>query len=163
MMSDARVLDVCTSRRKGVAKRAVEHVVFLEDHGIEGDAHAGFDHRQISLLASDDVDEMRAKGLELRSGAFGENLVVTGLDTGALGIGSRLTVGPAELEISQIGKVCHDRCAIYETTGDCIMPRRGLFAVVRRGGRVARGDAVSVTLEVERELSPLPVVGEGWR
>ena len=159
-MTRAFVVDVCTSQRKGVAKRAVERVVLLENHGIEGDAHAGPGHRQISLLAKHDIDEMRAKGIDLRSGAFGENLVVSGVDTASLGIGTRLRVGAAEIEISQIGKVCHDRCAIYEATGDCIMPRTGLFASVRGGGLVRRGDAVEILRLAERRRGDLPIVTE---
>ena len=157
-MTETKVLNVCTSRRKGVPKRAVETAVLRENHGLEGDAHAGFDHRQVSLLSTADIDEMRAKGLKLKPGAFGENLVISGLDTDALGLGSRLSVGLAELEISQIGKECHDRCAIYHITGDCIMPRSGLFAVVVRGGEVSRGSAVEVKLAVPRIGMVLPMV-----
>lgn len=162
-MDEGRVIDVCTSDRKGVPKHAVARVMLRTGHGIEGDAHAGFDHRQISLLSLGHIDEMRAKGLNLRSGAFGENLVVYGVDTDALGIGSRLRVGPTEIEISQIGKECHDRCAIYHTTGDCIMPRNGLFAIVIMGGEVEAGNAVAVTRAVPREGTGLPVLPEGAR
>jgi MOSC domain-containing protein YiiM len=154
---EGRVVDVCTSDRKGVPKRAVARAILRPDHGIEGDAHAGFDHRQVSLLSLEHIDEMRAKGLNLRSGAFGENLVIAGLDTDVLGLGSRLVVGSAELEISQIGKECHDRCAIYHTTGDCIMPRNGLFAVVLRGGEIVRGTRVEVTHAAERNETRLPI------
>ena len=157
-MIEGRVIDVCTSDRKGIPKRAVDRVILRSGHGIEGDAHAGFDHRQVSLLSLEHIDEMRAKGLNLRSGAFGENLVIAGLDTDTLGLSSRLAVGSAELEVSQIGKECHDRCAIYHTAGDCIMPRSGLFGVVVRGGEVMRGSRVEVTLAVPRDETRLPMV-----
>lgn len=157
-MTEARVIDVCTSDRKGVPKRPVDLAMMRRGHGIEGDAHAGFDHRQVSLLSLEHIDQMRAKGLNLRSGAFGENLVIAGVDTDALGVGSRLIVGAAELEISQIGKECHDRCAIYHTTGDCIMPRSGLFAVVLRSGEIVRGSRVQVTLATDRNETRLPMV-----
>jgi len=136
------------SERKGTQKHAVPSALLRADHGLEGDAHAGPGHRQVSLLHSADIDLMRAKGLELEPGAFGENLVVSGLDIDALGLGSRLAVGDAELEITQIGKECHSRCAIYHTTGDCIMPRRGRFAVVLRGGEVTSGAPVRVLWQV---------------
>lgn len=143
------------SERKGTQKHAVPSALLRADHGLEGDAHAGPGHRQVSLLHSADIDLMRAKGLELEPGAFGENLVVSGLDIDALGLGSRLAVGEAELEITQIGKECHSRCAIYHTTGDCIMPRRGRFAVVLRGGEVTSGAPVRVL----RQVTPGPSDG----
>jgi len=141
---------LCVSGRKGMPKGAVERAELREGHGIVGDAHAGPWHRQVSVLDEADVDAMRSNGLDLEPGAFGENLVVRGMDLAALGIGTVLKVGPALLEITQIGKVCHSHCAIWAATGDCIMPRLGLFAEVRRGGVVAPGAAVSVTKLVER-------------
>jgi len=138
---------VCVSDRRGIPKHAVERARLISDHGIEGDSHAGSWHRQVSLLDGTDIDGMRSAELELEPGAFGENLVVRGVDLAALGMGSRLAVGEAELVISQVGKVCHSRCAIYVRAGDCIMPRRGLFARVVIGGEVAPGDPVEV-LEV---------------
>ncbi len=151
-MSTGIVEQVCVSERKGTQKHAVPAAVLRADHGLEGDAHAGPGQRQVSLLHDADIDLMRAKGLELEPGAFGENLVVSGLDIDVLGLGSRLAVGEAELEITQIGKECHSRCAIYHTTGDCIMPRRGRFAVVLRGGEVASGTPVRVL----RQITPGP-------
>ena len=136
---------VCISASKGQQKVAVERGVLSAGHGLEGDAHAGNWHRQVSLLAEADVDTMRARGLTLEHGAFGENLVVRGVDLETLCLGARLSVGPrAVLQITQRGKECHARCAIYEQAGDCIMPRLGLFARVRRGGPIAPGDAVAV-------------------
>jgi molybdenum cofactor synthesis domain-containing protein len=145
-----RVMAVCSSERKGERKRPVAHAVLRVDHGVEGDAHAGPWHRQVSLLAAEDVAAMRARGLpDLQSGDFGENFVIEGLDPGRLGLGSRLELGgDAEIEVTQIGKTCHARCAIYHKTGDCIMPTRGLFARVLRGGPVRAGDRVNVSLRV---------------
>jgi len=150
-MTSGMLRALCVSRRKGTTKRAVERALAVAGHGIEGDAHAGDWHRQISLLDEEDVDGMRAKGLELRAGAFGENLVVEGLDLSALGLGSRLRAGEVEIEVSQLGKVCHSRCAIYHRTGDCIMPRTGVFAEVTRGGELRPGLAVEVLEAVPRE------------
>jgi len=147
---EGRVVDVCTSSRTGTPKRAVERVRLVEEHGLENDAHAGAGHRQVSLLTAADIDFMRAKGLSLEPGAFGENLVVEGITLDELGLGSRLQLGDAELEITQIGKVCHTRCAIYHRAGDCIMPRAGIFARVLRGGAVASGARIEVSALVPR-------------
>ena len=148
---NGNVLSICISDRKGIPKTEAPDAQLLVDHGIEGDAHAGPWHRQVSLLDSRDIETMRAKGLDLAPGAFGENLVVAGVDLALLGLGSRLRVGAAaELSITQIGKTCHDHCAIYEQTGDCIMPRLGLFARVFEPGLVRPGDAVTVLEVVPR-------------
>ena len=143
-MGDGKVVAVCLSREKHVQKDEVESVLLVEGSGIEGDAHAGFDHRQVSLLAEESVDKMRARGLEdLRPGAFGENILTRGIDLLKLKVGDRLRVGSeAVLEVSQIGKECVDRCAIYYQAGDCVMPREGVFARVIRGGRVRAGDEI---------------------
>ncbi len=146
-----KILNVCISTRKGTPKRAVERVFLRRHHGLEGDAHAGPWHRQVSLLDAGDISDMKAKGLTLKPGAFGENLVISGLNTRHLGIGSRLRLDEAEVEISQIGKVCHTRCAIYYQAGDCIMPRHGLFASVTREGAVHAGSAVEVVHSLPRE------------
>ena len=152
------ILNVCVSTRKGTPKRAVEEIFLRRHHGLEGDAHAGSWHRQVSLLDAGDIDEMKAKGLTLKPGAFGENLVVSGLDTRNLGIGSRLRVDEAEVEISQIGKVCHTRCAIYYQAGDCIMPRHGLFASVTRDGSVRTGSEIEVVHSLPRKTIQTAVV-----
>jgi molybdenum cofactor synthesis domain-containing protein len=157
-MNDGSVLAVCVSVKKGEQKHAVDRVRMVADHGLDGDAHAGGWHRQVSLLASSDIDTMRARGLDLEPGDFGENVVLDGFDLGGLGIGSRLEVADAELEITQIGKVCHSRCAIYYQAGDCIMPREGVFARVVRGGEVAAGAAVRVVHRVPREALQVAVV-----
>ena len=142
---------VCLSRRKGTVKNVVTAARLKHDYGLEGDAHAGLWHRQVSLLDEADINGMRALGLKLKPGAFGENLVVAGMELAKLGIGSRLTIGGAILELTQIGKVCHTRCAIYQKTGDCIMPRLGLFARVVRGGELRSGMKVKVAKEVPRD------------
>lgn len=144
---------ICTSALKGERKAPVASAQLRENHGIEGDAHAGPWHRQVSLLAAEDVESMRRKGLpDLKAGDFAENLVVSGIDLGRLGLGSRLRIGAeCELTVTQIGKVCHAHCAIYHQTGDCIMPRLGLFARVLRSGKVAVGDPVEIAAVVPRE------------
>ena len=145
-MKKAEIAAVCISREKHVQKDEVEEVLLVTDLGIEGDAHAGFAHRQVSLLADESIDEMRDKGLtDLKPGAFGENLVTRGVDLVALKVGDHLSVGEGVLlEVTQIGKECVDRCAIYYQTGDCIMPREGIFTRVLKGGRVAAGDEIKV-------------------
>lgn len=148
--SDGRLCHVCISDKKGVCKREVSSARVVVDHGLEGDAHAGNWHRQVSLLAHREIEFMRAKGLSLVPGAFGENLVLDGIETGELGIGTRLQVGPVLLELSQVGKVCHTRCAIYYKTGDCIMPRTGLFARVIEGGIVTPGMRATVVSAISR-------------
>jgi molybdopterin adenylyltransferase len=141
-MKEGRVTAVCMSEVKHVQKEDVGSALLVEGSGLEGDAHAGFAHRQVSLLAEESIDKMRERGLEdLRPGAFGENLTTRGIDLLSLKVGDRLKVGgEAVLEVSQIGKECVDRCAIYYKAGDCIMPREGIFAKVIRGGRVSSGD-----------------------
>lgn len=145
-----RLLHVCISAKKGICKHGVPSANVLVDHGLEGDAHAGDWHRQVSLLAHADIEFMRAKGLALKPGSFGENLVIDGLNTDELGVGTQLRVGPVLLEMTQVGKVCHTRCAIYYTTGDCIMPRTGLFARVIEGGNIIPGMPVTITGSVPR-------------
>ena len=151
-MNQGTILHVCTSKTKGTVKDAVAEAVLREGHGLTDDAHADPWHRQVSLLSETDIETMRTKGLDLKPGAFGENLVVGGLDLDAMGIGTLLRAGEAELEITQIGKVCHTPCAIYHHSGDCIMPRAGLFARVAKGGRITPGATVEVISEVPRSV-----------
>ena len=142
------IVAVCASRRKGVRKRNVGEAEFEADWGLVGDAHAGHWHRQVSLLALESIEKMRQKGLNVGPGSFAENLTTRGLDLLSLPIGSRVRVGEeVVLEITQHGKVCHDRCANYEMAGDCVMPREGVFARVIRGGRVKVGDSVEVLVD----------------
>lgn len=140
----ARVEALCISERKGEVKTSVQQAVFKQDWGIENDAHAGAWHRQVSLLAGESIDRVKELLPELAQGAFAENIITRGLDLAALPIGGRLRVGElVEVEITQIGKECHNSgCAIKKATGDCIMPREGIFAKVLVGGTVAAGDAI---------------------
>lgn len=141
-MGTARVVAVSVSGRKGEKKTPVPRATLVPDHGVERDAHAGPGHRQVSLLSAESIAKMREKGLSVGPGDFAENVTVEGIDLAALKVGDRLIVGEAVVEISQIGKECHDRCAIYFQAGDCVMPREGIFARVLRGGVVAPGDPV---------------------
>jgi MOSC domain-containing protein YiiM len=135
---------VCVSEKKGVAKQDVGHAVLRVDWGIEGDAHAGDWHRQISLLAWESIEKMRAQGLNVRAGSFAENITTTGMTLHTLPVGTRLRLGTALVEVTQIGKVCHDRCAIFHAVGDCVMPREGIFVRVLEPGEVAAGDTIEV-------------------
>jgi molybdenum cofactor synthesis domain-containing protein len=144
-----RLVEICVSETRG-RKAAVPEAFAREGLGIEGDIHAGRGHRQVSLLERRDIDSMRAQGVELTPGAFGENLIVEGIDLVSLGLGSRLRVGTsAELRISQIGKECHTPCQIYAATGDCIMPRTGLFARVVQSGPLRPGDPVEIVEPID--------------
>lgn len=140
-----KVVAVCISSSKGERKTPVAAVELREEHGIVGDAHAGPWHRQVSLLARESIDKMRALGLDVTTGDFAENLTTEGVDLLALPIGTRLRVGAAELEVTQIGKECHTRCAIYHQAGDCVMPKEGIFARVLRGGIVRPGDEITTS------------------
>lgn len=142
------IVAVCTSKHKGQRKQNVGVANLLVGLGLENDAHAGFKHRQVSLLALESIEKMRQKGLDVHPGDFAENLTVAGLDLVALPVGTRLKVGNAVLEVSQIGKECHTRCAIYYQAGDCVMPKEGIFAIVIEGGRVAVGDTLEVLADV---------------
>jgi MOSC domain-containing protein YiiM len=137
-MREFSILSINVSARTGEPKQPVERALLREGHGIEGDGHAGDWHRQVSLLADEDIEAMRGKGVELPFGAFAENLTTRGIDLSALPVGARLHVGPALLEITQKGKECHAGCVISRAVGDCVMPRRGVFARVLRGGEVDR-------------------------
>jgi len=138
------VTSVNLSAKKTMRKTPGEQGTLLLDRGFEGDAHAGDWHRQVSLLASESIATMQAKGLDVDAGDFAENITTKGFDLLALPVGSVITVGEsAVLEISQIGKVCHTKCAIYYQAGDCVMPREGIFAVVREPGEVRVGDVVT--------------------
>jgi MOSC domain-containing protein YiiM len=138
----AQVLAVCISENKGERKKPVESVELRENHGIVGDAHAGEWHRQVSLLASESIDKMRKLGLDVDSGDFAENITTCGIDLVSLPVGSRLKVGETVLEVTQIGKECHTRCAIFYQAGDCVMPKEGIFARVITGGLIRPGDGI---------------------
>jgi MOSC domain-containing protein YiiM len=137
-----KVVAVSVARRKGEKKTPVPSATLVAGHGVRDDAHAGPGTRQVSLLAAESIEKMRGKGLQVGPGDFAENITVEGFDLLNVRLGDRIRVGEAVLEISQIGKECHDRCAIYIQAGDCVMPREGVFARVIRGGGVAPGDPV---------------------
>ena len=130
------LLSINVSKTVGVQKKPVPRAVLRENHGIVGDAHARSWHRQVSLLAAEDIECMRGKGIQIRFGDFAENLTTRGVDLGSLPVGSRFSIGEALLEVTQIGKECHHHCAIFEAVGDCVMPRKGVFARVIRGGEI---------------------------
>jgi MOSC domain-containing protein YiiM len=140
----AKIIAVCTSSKKGVPKKDVKQAEAKVDWGLVGDAHAANWHRQISLLAIESIDKMRACGLKVHPGSFAENLTTEGIDLLSLPVGSRVQVGDSViLEITQHGKICHDKCAIYYKAGDCVMPREGIFARVIQGGLIQAGDALT--------------------
>ena len=139
------MVSVNVSPGKGERKKPVERAVLKEEWGIEGDGHAGVWHRQVSLLAEESIAKMLAKGLDVGPGDFAENITTRGIELPVLPLGTRLELGTALVEVTQIGKVCHDHCAIYYQAGDCVMPKEGIFVRVLRGGEVAPGDTVRVT------------------
>lgn len=143
----AKVMAVCISERKGIRKHAVPEIAVRKEHGIVGDAHAGNWHRQISLLAKESIDRMRAMGLSLTDGAFAENIVTEGIELKTLPVGTLLRVGEALLRVTQIGKECHNDCAIKAATGTCVMPTDGIFAVVVEEGTIRPGDGISIEEE----------------
>jgi MOSC domain-containing protein YiiM len=141
----ARVVAVSISATKGVKKTNVAEARVLVNFGLEGDAHAGDWHRQVSLLAVESINKMLQRGLELQSGDFAENLTTQGIDIPHLPVGTRLRIGKeVELEVTQIGKACHHGCAIKQAVGDCVMPREGIFARVLRGGLIHPDDIIEV-------------------
>jgi MOSC domain-containing protein YiiM len=142
----ATVEAICISKKKGIVKKAVDNATFKVNWGITGDAHAGDWHRQVSLLAGESIDTVKQTLPTLKNGAFAENIITRGLDLTKLSVGDRLQVGDSiVLEITQIGKECHNSgCAIKKATGDCIMPREGLFATVVTGGTITSADEIQV-------------------
>ncbi len=136
------LLGICLSEKRGTKKTEVSSAVLRKDWGIEGDAHAGAWHRQVSLLSVEKIEAFREKGARVGYGDFGENLIVEGFDFRTLPVGTRFRIGDAVLEMTQIGKECHSHCAIYKEMGDCIMPREGVFAEVAEGGEIRVGDPV---------------------
>ena len=145
----AVVISVNISEQKGTVKREVPEIQLKLRHGIVGDAHAGDWHRQISLLAEESVDKMRALLPELQPGAFAENINTRGLDLKSLPIGTRLRLGETVVEVTQIGKECHSDCEIKKRTGKCVMPTEGIFAVVVKEGTVRKGDPIEIVEEAK--------------
>ena len=160
---DGRVVSVNVSAEKGVQKQPVPSVTLVADHGIEADAHAGPWHRQVSLLADESIAKMRARGADVGPGAFGENLTTEGLVVHELPVGARLRVAGTLLEVTQIGKVCHDRCAIFNQVGDCVMPREGIFVRVLEGGGVKPGDEIVLEKRSLIHAAVLTVSDKGSR
>lgn len=143
---NAKVVSINISDKKGVRKKTVNAVVLKKDYGIENDAHASEKwHRQISLLALESIKKMQAMGLNVGPGDFAENITTEGIDLLDLPIGTKIIIGEnVAIEVSQIGKVCHTRCAIYNQAGDCVMPKEGIFAKVLKGGVIRKGDTIKV-------------------
>jgi MOSC domain-containing protein YiiM len=139
-----QVIAVCTSTQKGVAKENIGQGVLRVDWGLEGDAHAGNWHRQVSLLAWESIEKMRARGLDVQAGSFAENITTEGLELYTLPVGTRMRLGTALVEVTQIGKLCHSKCAIFQAVGDCVMPREGIFVRVLQPGEVRVGDEIEV-------------------
>ncbi len=140
-----KVIAVCISKEKGTRKKDVGRCELVPDFGLQDDAHGGPWHRQVSLLAMESIRKMIEKGLQVGPGDFAENICTEGLDLTQLPIGTKLRIGPASLlEVTQIGKVCHTRCAIFYQAGDCVMPREGIFARVLEGGEIKIGDPIDI-------------------
>lgn len=138
-----RIHGICISEKKGTQKHGIPEAELVTEWGIQGDAHAGKWHRQVSLLGLEQIEDFRARGAEVDFGAFGENLIVEGYRFRELPIGTRFQIGDVLLEMTQIGKECHSHCMIYKVMGDCIMPREGVFARVLQGGTVRVGDEIT--------------------
>lgn len=141
---------ICISEKKGTQKHRVEEAVFMEDYGIENDAHAGKWHRQVSLLSYDKIEDFKKRGADVIDGAFGENLVVEGFDFRNLPVGTIFQCGDVILEMTQIGKQCHSHCEIYKIMGECIMPKEGVFTKVIQGGIIRTGDEMTIIGERSR-------------
>ncbi len=139
-----RVFSISTSEKKGMRKSNVNSAILLDNFGIEGDAHAGYMHRQVSFLAKESIEKMVKLGLNVKSGDFAENITTEGLDLCKFKVGDILSINGIDFVVSQIGKVCHHRCAIFYQAGDCIMPKEGIFAVVRGSGEIKVGDPIDV-------------------
>jgi MOSC domain-containing protein YiiM len=141
----AKITSVNISDEKGQKKHGVGKCMLVEQHGLADDAHAGKWHRQVSLLAEESMEKIRKAGLVVHAGDFAENLTTLGINLPALPVGSKLKIGADVLmRVTQIGKVCHNRCAIFYSVGDCVMPKEGIFAEVLRGGLVEVGDGIEV-------------------
>lgn len=140
-----KIVSISTSRKKGTVKKQVESAQLVADHGLEGDAHAGKWHRQVSFLAAESIAGAKDGGLDVGFGDFAENIATTGIDWVNIPVGTTFKLGATALvEITQIGKECHNRCAIYYKAGDCIMPKEGVFARVLKSGAIDCGDSIEI-------------------
>ena len=138
-----KIVSIAVSKKKSTKKTVVPEALLVVEHGLEGDAHAGPWHRQVSLLASERIEEARQRGLDVTFGDFAENIATTGVDWKTVPVGTRFRMGgKALVEITQIGKECHNKCAVYYSAGDCIMPREGVFCRVIEGGPIRNGDSI---------------------
>lgn len=144
-----RVEAICISEKKGTEKQPISKINIIEDHGLENDAHAGKWHRQVSLLPYEEREAFKARGADVKDGAFGENLLISGIDFNQLTVGTHVHIGEVDLEITQRGKSCHSHCRIYHQVGECIMPRLGLFARVIHGGTIQCQDEVSFSTRTD--------------
>lgn len=141
------VMAICISEKRGTQKTRIPEAELIEEFGIRNDAHAGRWHRQVSLLSYETIEAFKARGAEVADGAFGENIVVSGIDLIHLPVGTRLRCGEVLLEVTQIGKECHSHCEIYHKMGECIMPTNGIFTRVLQGGMIKTGDEMNVCTE----------------
>lgn len=139
-----KIVAICISEKKGTQKREIEEAKLIENFGIFGDAHGGNWHRQVSFLDKKEIDEFNLKGGDVRYGDFGENIVLEGINLKKISIGSKLRIGDCIIEITQKGKMCHHHCQVYHRVGDCIMPREGVFGIVKKGGEIRKGDIVEI-------------------
>ena len=148
-----KVIAICVSEKKGTSKSMIDEAIVIKNFGIKNDAHAGKWHRQVSLLGLEKIDAFNAKGGGVNFGDFGENLVISGIELTKLPIGQRFKVGETILELTQIGKQCHDKCEIFYRVGQCIMPTNGVFTRVLKGGKVRVGDEVTLLESEKKTLS----------
>ncbi|WP_326512516.1 MOSC domain-containing protein [Clostridium intestinale] len=139
-----RIVAICTSVKKGTKKEEVKEIELVEDFGLKGDAHGGKWHRQVSLLAKEEIDSFNKKGGKVVYGDFGENLVTEGIDLASLSVGDKVIIGEALIEITQLGKKCHDKCEIFYSVGECIMPTKGIFGKVLKGGDIYLGEKIEL-------------------
>lgn len=140
-----KIVSIAWSKSKGTRKTCVDEALLIKEHGIDGDAHAGAWHRQVSFLATESIEAAQKKGFQVTFGDFAENIATEGIDWPRMPVGTRVKLGNSALvEVTQIGKECHKKCAIYYQAGDCIMPREGVFARVLEGGNIRCGDAVVI-------------------
>ncbi len=148
-----QIASIALSTRKGTRKTPVREAILLQDFGLKGDAHGGRWHRQVSFLASESIEAAKQRGLMVTFGDFAENIATSGIEWGHASVGTKVRIGEsAELEITQLGKTCHKKCAIYYMAGDCIMPREGIFARVCKGGTIRCGDSVVLITDKHQKL-----------
>ncbi|MCD4717971.1 MAG: MOSC domain-containing protein [Desulfobacterales bacterium] len=145
-----KIVSIAISKKKGTRKARVDQASLIQDHGLEGDAHAGPWHRQVSFLASESIEKAKKNGLDVTFGDFAENIATSGINWLKIPLGTLVHLGESAIvEITQIGKECHNKCAIYYMAGDCIMPREGIFGMVLKGGRIKRGDMIGIMCDLK--------------